>query len=246
MKELYRFWTTDAEWRYTNADVDITYLSESYLSIPIDRSEISFEFDKVEAKIIMPYDYEPASLFRALNPSNALWIEVLDYDNSVKIFTGKVVSCSFDPLEAKATLNSISVQSLLTSGIPVRTFSYSCTNNLFDTRCGVNRSSFVKILSLTDIVRSGNTMQHAVFATESNGYFSWGEVIAGGESSFIIDHVGDTITLLTQIQTSASVTTYIYAGCNRTRAICISKFSNEISFGGFRHLPMTNIFIDGW
>jgi hypothetical protein len=246
MIEVYRFYTTTEEWRYTNAEEDLVYLSKTYEAIPIDRDEISFEFNKTEAKITMPYDYEPASLFRALNPSTPLWVLITDYENSTNLFIGKVVSCLFEGAKGKATFSITSIQAIFKSGIPNRTFSYSCSNNLFDSRCTVVDTAFKISIPLLEAVRSGGTLQHADIGTKPDGYFTWGNIVAGGESSFIVGHVGDTLTLLTQIQTGEAVPAIIFAGCNKELTSCDTKFSNSPNYGGFRHLPKTNLFLDGW
>jgi len=159
VKELYRFYIGNTEWLYTSYHEEVLYGGKTYTPIPIGRSDFTHEAKKNEITITMPYDYEPASLFRGFNPPGTLWLEVLS-DTGVYLFVGKVVGCRIRVDKAKAYLRAVSLQTLLNAQIPRRTYSYSCSWNLFDENCGLNRGNFTVYLPVDEVTVSGRQLSH--------------------------------------------------------------------------------------
>lgn len=246
MIELYRFYIGNMEWLYTSHNKDVLYNSKTYKAIPIERSDFTHEATKNELTISMPYDYEPATLFRGFNPPGALWLEVLS-DIGLYLFVGRIISCKIRLPQAKAMLKAVSLQTILNTQIPSRLYSYSCPWNLFDANCGVNKASFTLYLPVNEVSISGKTLTHPSLSSYPNGYFTGGYVESGYESSMVIDHVGNTVTLLYPLQTWKSQTSLrLYPGCDKTLNTCQSKFNNEINFGGFPFIPKRNLMTEGW
>lgn len=246
MKELYRFYIGTKEWLYTSYHKDVLYGSKIYTAIPIERSEFNHEASRNEISISMPYDYEPASLFRGFNPPGTLWVEVLS-DAGVYLFIGKVLSCRFRVDRAKAVLRAVSLQTVLNAQVPRRVYSYSCSWNLFDENCGVNRADFTLYLPTDEITVSGKRISHTSLSAYGDGYFTGGYVESGYESSYITDHTGGTITLLYPLQTwREQASLRVYPGCDKTLSTCRSKFNNERNFGGFPFIPRQNLTTEGW
>ena len=246
MKELYRFYIGNTEWLYTSHSEEIVYGGKAYAPIPIERSDFTHEAKKNELTIVMPYDYEPASLFRGFNPPGTLWLEVLS-DAGLYLFVGKVVGCKIKVEKAKAYLKVVSLQTILNSQVPSRTYSFSCSWNLFDENCGVNRGDYTVYLPVNEVSISGNKLTHTSLAGYGDGYFTGGYVESGYESSYVVDHTGDTLTLLYPLQTWTQQTNLrLYPGCDKTLSTCRNKFNNEANYGGFPFIPRQNLSTEGW
>jgi hypothetical protein len=83
----------------------------------------------------------------------------------------------------------------------------------------------------------------AAFATKPNGWFNAGYIEKGTERRMIINHAGDTLTLLNPMAGLAvgdAITAY--AGCKRDYSDCVSKFNNGERFFGFEWIPARNPF----
>ena len=246
MKELYRFYIGNKEWLYTSHSEEVIYNGKAYAPIPIERSDFTHEAKKNELTLAMPYDYEPASLFRGFNPPGTLWIEVLS-DTGLYLFVGKVISCKFKVHRAKAVLKAVSLQTLLNAQVPRRTYSYSCPWNLFDENCGLSRADFTVYLPTDEVTVSGRQLSHPDLASFGDGYFTGGYVESGYESSYVTDHTGDTLTLLYPLQSwREQPNLRLYPGCDKTLSTCRNKFGNEANYGGFPFIPKQNLSTEGW
>ncbi|HSW62876.1 MAG TPA: phage BR0599 family protein, partial [Dissulfurispiraceae bacterium] len=219
-----------------------------YEPIAIERGDIDVSQGKGECTITMPLNKEPASMFALFNPPGVLWVTVMRYPAMHVLFVGKIVKCSPKLSAGKAELKAISLQSVLAGSIPNKTFSVSCEHDVFDADCAANKAAFTLTMNLgTFTMPDSMTLQSATFDAYADGYFNGGLVASGMEGSFVISHVGDTLSLMYPLQTvlDQSFIT-IEPGCNKVISICRNKFNNEVNFGGCAWIPNTNLTTQGW
>jgi uncharacterized phage protein (TIGR02218 family) len=133
-----------------------------------------------------------------------------------------------------------------------RLYMPACDADLGDTRCGVTLASFTVTGTIT-----GVTSKRAFADTgraEADGYFDGGKITwTGGANSGLSMEVktflnaGGALTLqLPMTYTVQAGDTYsLSAGCNKTFAICGSKFSNAVNYQGFPHMPGIDRLLSG-
>ena len=129
--------------------------------------------------------------------------------------------------------------------IPRRVYSSGCNHILYDEdtcRADDTNPAFrAAALSVGSQVSESLTVPG--LAAYGDGWFNGGFVEAIGSSDFrlVLDHVGDTLTLLLPFASSPS-TVNVFAGCGHSIAVCKEKFDNVLNFGGFAFVPGRNPF----
>lgn len=239
IRELYTFKTADAIYRYTSSERSVTYDGEVYTSEAIKRGDFKKDYSSDGTSVTLPFSLQPAPRFRLVNPSSSILVTIQKTDGT-PLFAGKVASCSFDIKKGTATLKVISVQAMLKTIIPARTYSASCGFELFTGGCALNKASYR--LSVIPAANASKTVfTSAVFALKGTNYYAGGYAELGQEYSYIISHSGDTITLLFPLQTFTGIEqVFFYPGCDKARNTCGNKFNNERRYGGFPFVPDTN------
>lgn len=247
--ELYRFAVGDAVFYYTSTDENQTYLGNLYTTEPIHRTEIdqSGEAESAKITITLGRTNPVAAYFIDYTPEPPMTITVLRFHREdvevLPIFVGKVASASFSG--GKAKLSCLPIFEALRTNIPVNTYQSQCNWALYSAQCGIAKASWATAGVVTVI--SGDTIQATAFGAFADGWFSNGWVeTADGDRRWIVDHDGAELTLMSAF-TSLSVndTVTAYAGCDRTEAICLAKFSNVVNFLGFSRVPTRNPFRSG-
>lgn len=242
--ELYEFIRGVSVWRFTSADRDITYSSNTYKSLAISRSSIKLNEDVFKSGISLTMHrseifaaellvYSPdmpttVTLFRGHYGDN-------DY---VSYWKGRVVGAS-------ASGNNIEVEceSVFTSsrrpGLRAH-YEYNCRHALYSAKCGAPASSNKVGLKVASMISSTKLSMIGADAY-ANGWFSGGMIQYGGGYRFIISHTGNTLELtrpLAGLQAGATVD--VYKGCDHSKETCNSKFNNIVNFGGFPWIPSKN------
>lgn len=238
-RELYVFSTEAQAWRYTNRRGNYSYGGNTFTAVPISRSRFKKEVGNTAISIAMEDDRAPASLFAARNPATPLALQIVDTSGTV-LFSGRVISCEFETEKRKAKLTVESSASLTRGEIPVRRYTPGCPYALFDDSCGVTSSSYVLTVAVADCSISTNQISHASIGLESNGYWTGGYIECGVERILIVNHSGDTITLLSAFGGYTASDFDIYPGCNKVESTCRDKFGNVANFGGFPYVPSKN------
>lgn len=246
--ELYHFYFGDQHWRYTSGVANVTVSGIAYTAQSISRSEIQWDVEKQEASIEMPDTLYPAPLFVAFNPSTVLWVDIMNA-NGIKIFMGKVVSCTLDVDNSKAILKVISIQAVFKGMVPSRTYGAGCPWELFDTDCGLSGPTWAIVVNTNSVVRAADyrTLTCADFALKPDGYFNGGYITLSYETAYIISHIGNTIILLFPLLLWASgMSMGVYPGCDKTLATCRATYSNEANYGGCPFIPNQNVMTQGF
>jgi len=157
------------------------------------------------------------------------------------LFQGYVTSIAFKGRTCKAEMNPFNEQ--FSREIPRYKYQSLCNHVLYDSQCTIDSNLFKQ----TGIVNgvSGNNISVSGFTGTA---FTGGYVqnAAGNDYRMIIEHSGDTFTLLLPFRENilnASVTAF--QGCDHTVQTCKTKFNNVINFGGFPLVPGVNVFSKG-
>lgn len=106
--------------------------------------------------------------------------------------------------------------------------------------CGVDINSYYAAGTLTAI--SGSVVDVSSASGQADGYYAGGVFNWSGKLQMITAHTGTQLTLLGPVDGmeaaltaagSAGLSVQIAPGCDRTRAICSSRFNNLNNHGGF-------------
>lgn len=115
-----------------------------------------------------------------------------------------------------------------------------CPWAVYHTGCGVTLASFQDAGTLTAI--SGKVVTVTQASSQADGYYSGGILEWNGKKQMIMAHSGTSLTLIAPVAGMATalaaaspsqLSVTIAPGCNRTTAICSSRFNNLANFGGF-------------
>lgn len=244
--ELYLFQTETKTWRLTSADRKIIFNGQPFEPEAIVRTSTAQgqEIKSGTIKVTIPKDHELAQQFISYIPSTPMSLVIYrghegEPDSEVVThFTGRVTMATFgDGCE----LSVVPESEVLKKRVPGPKYQKPCNHILYDSGCGVEKNSFKVVGTLTFV--SGDTIKAAAFATKPNGWFNAGYIEKGTERRMIINHAGDTLTLLVPMA-GLAVGDIIaaYAGCKRDYNDCVNKFTNGERFFGFEWIPARNPF----
>ncbi len=246
--ELYLFACGTDAWYYTSADSDQVYGGRTYLHDVVTRGSVdeSDEDQGGEIQITTMRNNEVAALFIPDLPTHPVRLSAYRFHRGdaevVCFWTGEVASCEFKG--STALLTCLPVGAAFRRTIPSLTFQSQCNWSVYGPRCGLSQGSY-RVTAVATLV-SGTTIQASEFSGHASGYFRGGWVeTPDGETHFVTEHVGTTLTLLTPFRTlHAGDTVYAFPGCDRTLAAC-TAFGNTIHFCGFPFIPTKNPFVSG-
>lgn len=139
---------------------------------------------------------------------------------------------------------------LLNMGMPRNVFQAGCSNTLYDTACGLNKASYAQ----AGTVIAGSTDSNILCnLPQADAYFNLGVItftsgVLNGISRTVkrFNAGGtDQITLLAPFPAtpSAGDTFTVYAGCDKRKTTCQSKFANLTRFRGFPFIPENSVAI---
>ncbi|MDR1008006.1 MAG: phage BR0599 family protein [Campylobacteraceae bacterium] len=241
--ELYEFTYNNNTYRYSSGE-SVTLGGNLYSAQSITRNEIKKNFNYDEASITVPQHLEPAPQFRIMNPSSVVGITIMN-ENGIKLFAGKIGSCTYNVDKAEATLKLISIQGILKTQIPNRTYSRSCSFSLFGEGCEVNKNAYKLSLTAFTLNDTKTELTASALMAKTSGYYTGGYIEANGEYDYIKEHTGNKLKLLYPFQTAAGTIT-VYPGCDKIIDTCRAKYNNERNFGGFPYIPAKNPMTEGF
>jgi uncharacterized phage protein (TIGR02218 family) len=162
------------------------------------------------------------------------------------IYKGVVRSVAFTQNTAMSALSLIPISAAFDKEIPERTFQAACNNVLGDPDCKVSLGSYEHTNTISAVTDNVVTVV-GLSAAKGTGWATGGYIAYGAlDYRLVLDQSGDNCTLVLPFHdTVLSKTVSVYAGCDHSIATCLSKFSNEINFGGCPYVPTKNIFITG-
>jgi uncharacterized phage protein (TIGR02218 family) len=158
----------------------------------------------------------------------------------VNIFTGMVIDVA--PSRTEIVLQVGSNLQLLNIAMPRNVFSPGCSHSVYDTGCGAIKASFGAAGSATSgstisVINCGLTQASGWF---DNGTITFGSGANAGVQRTIKSYTTGVITLALPLAVAPTIgdTFTAYAGCDKSKDTCISKFNRLVSFRGFPYVPI--------
>ena len=250
--EFYQFHIIGgATYRYTPMRLPVFYQGFEFTPKAIRRGDFTFKKDfsgEDSMDIQVQADLDILSNFKIIVPRRTMMITIFrrhrgdDDLDVVSIFTGRVRGCSWEG--AKATLSCDSMQAMVKRGGLNLWYQVDCNHFVYDAGCGLQKADWRVTGPLQSL--AGNRVTCSAFATLPDGTLKHGFIEAGNGNWFIIDHVGDTVTLLNAMEgIPVGSTISAYHGCPRTLDYCWDHFGNGLNHLGFKWSPADNVFVDG-
>ena len=244
--EIYKIWSGDNYFYYTNGDVSFIFDSETYDPATINRGSASYNntLDPNTLRIQFSVASAPVIEYVTNNPVGYIYIEVSrlfrDQDPPEKdvIFVGQVRNISVKGMSAEA--ECVGYEAFLDTPIPTFRYQTSCNHKVFDTGCTLNKDTY-KLTTTVTVNAAKTILTSADFSSYANDYFTRGYVVCGSEKRSIVSHVDDDITLGYKMTTvSGGATVDVYPGCDGRAETCRDKYNNIVSFLGFPWIPEEN------
>jgi hypothetical protein len=245
---LYRVTAGPTVWRFHSGRArQLVVASQTYIGKVIKRGRFSRDFGDDRFDIETVWDHEPWSYFRNGSSGVTVNVDVLS-STATLLFRGRVVSVEAHKTDRRMKISLASLSQVAKGEVPGHWQSPECPYELFGGLCQVVRSLHQVIVPTSEVVisASGLEVTHSAFATKPDGYFTLGYLEAGFERALITRHVGSTLYLYNRFFQSFPTTMAAYAGCDKKRATCRTKFANVARFGGYPFVPITNPVTDGF
>lgn len=253
--ELFRFVEGSIVYLKTNYDQPYTYDSgsgaEVYSPVTMKRTEIESknELNKSGIEVSFPITDTMARHWMIDTVETVVTLTVFEIDGTdVNVaWKGRLSSVKPGQSDINVVFESI-FTSLRRPGLRAR-YLRSCRHSLYRRGCKLDKAGFAIPGSCTAINADGTVVTVSAAASFANDYFTAGMIAApDGTLRYITGHTGSSLTLMRRLPSldnaliagPASVT--LYPGCERTRAICNSKFNNLPNYGGFDWIPTRNPF----
>lgn len=246
--ECFKFVMGATTWRYTSADRAVTLPDGTYEMETIEGGEPSWsdEVTSESVTITVPLENPVAQALLPARQAETIWLTIYkvhrgEEDEPLAVFLGTVASALAS--ETKVTLTCASISGFLDRQIPVLAVQTQCNHGLYSKGCGLSKTGvWKKTVSIESV--DGVTVVSTGFADLDDQYFRGGLLESStGEVRFIVDHVGDTVTLLSPMASLAAAQyAQAYWGCDHLESTCLRKFGNLIHHLGFSRMPGRNPF----
>lgn len=245
--ELYRFALGPQRWTFTSGQTAVVYQSETYTPVSVKRSGIEqgTEINRASMDITLPRDNPLAALFIASPPEGVLSVTLYRYhatdaaNETIVLWKGRVSGARLSGSELTVKCEPLAT-SLKRTGLRAR-YQLLCRHALYSPGCGALKEAFRTDGTVASI--SGTSVQVAAAGTQPDGYFVAGILAAASAQQMIVGHTGSTLTLIAPMPTLvAGAAVRLYAGCDRSVAVCRDRFGNIANYGGFPFIPTKNPF----
>lgn len=250
--EFYQFSIVGGDtFRYTSSRLPLSYQGFEYSPKAIQRGNFTFKKDfsgDDTLDIDVQSDLDILKSFKIIVPRRTMLLTIYrrhrgDSDLDVfPVFFGRVRGVSWEG--AKATISCDSMYAMAKRGGLNLWFQVQCNHFVYDGGCGLQKADWRLVGTVQAI--NGTKLSSAAFAAKPDQWLKYGFIEVGDGSYFVIDHVGDTVTLLNAVE-GISLGTAVsgYAGCDHTLDTCWDKFFNGLNHLGFKWSPADNVFVDG-
>lgn len=250
--DLFSFSIGSDQFRFTNAEDQLTVLALTYDPIAISRQavEIGRESRTQTVSIKLPTSHAFAQKFIGVPPGQKTTCVIRtvhrgDLTDVRTEFTGLARTIGLDNLAAEMEILVMPLTGALLQVVPRFIFSGLCNHVLYDGGCGVNRASFTHtgvaaLTSDSQIITVSN-----LDSAKTVGWATGGYVEFNGDYRGVFRHVAtDSLVIAVPFKEDiGGQTVSVYAGCDHSYTVCGSKFSNQARFGGFPFVPTKNPFI---
>lgn len=225
---------------------------DTYVAETIERTGFPYSSDLSQrvCTINIPSTNALALLIKVTNETKPLQVTIDLYfsddpTNHENVFVGRATGVNF--AGGVCTIEFKSIMQEIERNICRVRMQALCNNQLFDAICGnvtdgIDPDDFEETAEVTVSV-DGKTLSSATFGTLETdhglNYLSGGKVLFDGMYRLITSHDGNNITI--QYEYSDLVTTdevTVWPGCNKSPAVCISKYNNLVNFVGMPYIPL--------
>lgn len=251
--KLYRFRRGVLSWAYTGADRHMEFNDELFRTVPgginDDGIRRTGETNADRLKITGPANLDVAMLYRSFPPSVEIELTVYEHhlgDTEAKaVWNGTIESVSWPSLDRCVISAQPYTSTLDVPGLRL-TWGRNCGAALFDRRCKVNRELFrvdISIQSLDGSAISSEIVSGYAAGWFDGGFAEWTVGVGEADRRAIERQAGAVLTLMGG--TAGLVVGQalrIFPGCNRTAAMCHSKFNNLLNMRADPNMMGKNIF----
>jgi len=249
---------------YTNIDVTFTYAGVTYLanSILVDglkyKAAVGLEADQQQITIAARSTDTisgGAPFLQALRDGSFDGCEIVRYRvffsdrlggtaiGAAMLFKGRLGNIDeIGRTSAKLTVNSDLV--LLDIDMPRNMYQPTCLHTLYDSGCGLSKTSTSPSFSGSGTVGAGSTAS-IIYWPGANANFAQGTItfntgVLAGVTATVGSVVnGSSLNLINPLQSVPAPGDgfTVYFGCDHTLTTCQAKFNNLANFRGFPYVP---------
>lgn len=242
---LYLFERGVRQWAYCTADRDIEYGLVTYQAVPVmdDGLRQSGESSADMLTLSMPADLPFLDQYRPQPPSDEVFVTVRDLhwpDLYGRVRWSGSVQAVKRTSDAEVEVICRSWLAMMDEAGLRQCYGRGCPHTLYDHRCLVSRAAFAVTGTVTAV--AGRAVTATAFAALASGYLTGGYIEVGiGDGLLerygIESHTAGTAVLLDlPIGIGVGSTVTVYPGCDRTIAMCDSRFANAVNYGGQPHI----------
>lgn len=241
--------------RYTNAPEALVVSSNTFSPAVIRRDRVRLKLGLEVDTLSMTWDYDLTAITSGLALGALINVGAFD-GATVKLerlfmqtsgdvslgavhwFEGRVADA--EAAGGEAVLKIKSDLEILDIKMPRNLFQAGCINTIYDTACGLNKATYTK----TSHVHAGSTASviNCPLA-DADDYFNLGGITFtsganSGLTRLVKDYAVGVITCLAFPSIPAVDDTFsIWPGCDKTKTLCNSRYSNSANFRGFPYVP---------
>jgi uncharacterized phage protein (TIGR02218 family) len=245
--EIYTLKVTNSTiMRYTSGPNDIDYDDgngvQHYKAIPITRKEFTYDLTADKYEITAPLSEQFFLDLGIRDFVTSIDVNIRDTTTGIVLYSGNLESSKHDYKKGTVVLKCSQRYSELSGEVPKKTFAKRCSYNVGDRDCQVDMVA--KGVNLVDFTISGPYITSDSLKNLPANYLHNGYVVANtGEAIWITGFNGSVgaVMLITRFYDDSKVTSMsAYPGCDKSFAICGSRFNNQVNFGGYPHIPDRN------
>lgn len=245
--ELYTFQRGTKVWRYTSADATQTFSGIAFTPAKIKRAAVEQKKDTPGQEFTVTIDLETPfaqDLIATSGEPVSVTLQRAQPSGTpiAPVLAGQMTSVKFT--EDQAELTVATIERLLQTLIPRTLIQRTCPWTLYSPSCGVDKTSFATTATVSAITPLNGGYVLTIDVSQTDGYWTNGvvQLDVGGAPLFVAAHTGSDLTIWGDPPSGLAVAggLTVYAGCDKLRSTCISKFNNLDNFGGFPDLPAKN------
>jgi uncharacterized phage protein (TIGR02218 family) len=244
---------------FTNHDVPITYLGDTYQPLPIKRGPISYNtdmsVDKVSLQIgivsvtLLGADHHsiPEIIHRGWLRGATATITLVDYESiatpGTLLFTGTLTS-EIGYNGGILTVQIGSVLDRLSDQVPKNVYSEFCPHQLYGPHCGLVATAWEESDTVTSNIADEIHAPIFAWSHHPEGYWTKGKVTVNDglnalDARTVKIHSDGYVTFnkpfFSPVLSGASITAI--PGCDKAGPTCADKFDNYANFLGFEYVP---------
>jgi uncharacterized phage protein (TIGR02218 family) len=240
--EVYKFQAGVEFWRYTSATRDMTFGTETFTAVPVERGtyKSTDAATKNDIEIKLPRTNVLIQRILTDRPASPILVNVYrvtDGATMVAMWKGRVISTALEGHIATLTCEN-SFTSVARPGLRAM-YQTMCRHALYSSGCNIDR--YVYRVPCQIVAASSNQLTIPQAAYYASDYFKAGFIIHNDDAHLmILSNAGDKV----YVERAFTETGYgfLYPGCDHTITGCTARFANSYNFGGFPYIPQTTPF----